>query len=191
MGTDMAEFAVVLCFDPITERKLIHLQETLRLHGLEPESEVSYSRPHITLACLKGIALPELAERLQALAEGEACLEVELGAVGTFPGDEGAVYVAPVVTGELLGLHARFLDSLGRKVVLWRDYYEQGRWMPHCTVALYLPETQVPVAVGLCRKGDVFGSARLVELVLIEFPSAEEVGVYALHSIAFADLAPG
>jgi 2'-5' RNA ligase len=176
------EFAVVLCFDPVAERKLKDLQETLRLHGLEPESEVSYSRPHITLAVLKEITLTELTEQLQALAEDEVCLDVELGAVGTFPGDEGVVYIAPVVTGELLGLHARFLDSLGKKVVLLRDYYEQGRWMPHCTVALYLPETQVPAAVGLCRKSEVFGFARLIEMVLIEFPSAEEVAIYALAS---------
>ena len=178
----MAEFAVVLRFDPVMEGKLQDLQETLRLHGLEPESEVSYSRPHITLAGLKGITPVELAERVQAFAEGEARLDVELGAVGTFPGNEGTVYIAPVVTSELLRFHERFLSSLGRRVVLLRDYYKQGRWMPHCTVALYLPETQVPIAVGLCRKGDVFGSARLVEIALIEFPSAEEVGVYALGS---------
>ncbi len=178
----MAEFAVVLRFDPVMEKKLQDIQKTLRLHGLEPESEVSYSRPHITLAGLKGIAPVELAERVQAFAEGEAHLDVELGAVGTFPGNEGVVYIAPVVTGGFLGFHERFLSHLGKRVVLLRDYYKQGSWMPHCTVALYLSESQVPVAVGLCRKSDVFDSARLVEIALIEFPSAEEVGAYALGS---------
>jgi 2'-5' RNA ligase len=178
----MAEFAVVLRFDPVAEGKLKNLQETLWLHGLKPESEVSYSRPHVTLAGLKGITLTELAERLQAFAEDEARLDVELGAVGTFPANEGVVYIAPVVTGELLGFHERFLGSLGKGVVLLQDYYRQGRWMPHCTVALYLPEMQVPAAVGLCRKSKVFGPARLVEMALVEFPSAEEVGIYALGS---------
>jgi 2'-5' RNA ligase len=178
----MVEFAVVLRFDPVMEEKLQDLQETLRQYGLEPESEVSYSRPHITLASLKGITPAELTEQVRAFAESEVRLDVELGAVGTFPGSEGAVYIAPVVTSELLGFHERFLSRMSRRVILLRDYYKQGRWMPHCTIALYLPETQVPVAVGLCRKSDVFGSARLVEIALIAFPSAKEVGFYALGS---------
>jgi hypothetical protein len=180
----VTEFAVVLRFDPATEGKLKSLQETLWLAGIKPEAQFSYPRPHITLAGLEGIDPVGLAERLQAFAASEARLDVNLGAVGTFPGDKGAVYIAPVVTSELLELHKRFLASLGSTAVILRDYYNQGRWMPHCTVGLYLPETQIPIAVDLCRKSDVFGPAKLVEVTLIEFPSAEEVGVYTLWLIS-------
>lgn len=178
----MTEFVVVLHFDPATEAKLRDLQETLWLHGMQPESGISYSRPHITLASLKRIKLVELTEKLQVFAEDEARLNVSLDAVGTFPGNMGAVFIAPVVTSELLALHQRFLDCLSGIDVIFGDYYRQGRWMPHCSIALNLPEAKIPIALDLCRRSDVFGPARLVELLLIEYPVVVEVEKYALGS---------
>jgi 2'-5' RNA ligase len=99
----MAEFAVVLRFDPITEGTFKYRQETLWLQGLGPEPEVPYSSPHITLAGLEGITPVELAEQLQAFAQDEVGFTVDLDAVGIFPGSEEAVYIAPAITSELMG----------------------------------------------------------------------------------------
>jgi hypothetical protein len=47
-------------------------------------------------------------------------------------------------------------------------------------MALNLAEAQIAVAVDLCRQSEVFGPAELVEVALIDFPAAVEVGHYLL-----------
>lgn len=176
----MSEFVLVLHFDHRTERKLRGVQEALQQQGMNLASGVSYVRPHITLASFTGIAIEALAAHLRTFVAGERALVVGLEAVGTFPGDRGVVYIAPVVTGELLGLHKRLLDSLQGKGAVAGDFYRPARWMPHCTMALNLAEVQIAPAVDLCRKSEVFGPAELVEVALINFPAGVEVGHYLL-----------
>ena len=66
----------------------------------------------------------------------------------TFAGDEGVVYLAPVVSRGLLRLHGELSDACEQHVSL-NDLYRPGTWVPHCTQSLFLDKSQVAEAVAV------------------------------------------
>ena len=65
-----------------------------------------------------------------------------LTSAGTFPGDEGVAFLAPVADELLLRLH-RDWHALAPGGIA---YYAPGPWVPHCTVGLRLADVAPAVA---------------------------------------------
>jgi 2'-5' RNA ligase len=137
-------------------------------------------RPHISLAGGEGTPPESLRGDLADLAARTAPLTIRLSAVGTFPTDQGVVYLAPVVTAELLKLHEAFHAWLNGLGISSFDYYRPANWVPHCTVTINLPPERVPIAVDICRRSNVFHTARLVEIALVEYLPVKEICVFPL-----------
>jgi 2'-5' RNA ligase len=125
-------------------------------------------RPHISLAGYEQIDEQALATVLEQLAKRSPPLPIKLDAIGVFPTSQGVVYLAPVVTAQLLLLHADYSAQADATGHLSHPYYRPGAWIPHCTVAHDLAPEQVGEAVRLCLQSRVFGSGRLVETAIIE-----------------------
>ena len=97
-GVSLVEngFAVELLFDPAMEARLRALWKALA------QAEVSSSmldigaRPHVSLAVFERLDPTSMHAELDGFARENPPLEVTLSAVGTFPGAEGAVFIAPV-----------------------------------------------------------------------------------------------
>lgn len=175
-------FAVELHFDPATEARLTSLWDTITRAGIGIDLSEMGSRPHISLAVLDHVDLEMFRVELESFARDEQPLTVTLGAVGTFPSTQGVVYVAPVVTRELLALHERFhrrLDNLG---IMAHSYYRPNSWVPHCTTAFEVQWDQIPAAVNVCRQSDVFHPAQLVAVGLVEFRPVCELCTFPLGS---------
>jgi hypothetical protein len=124
-------------------------------------------RPHISLAGYERVDEQALTSVLSQLAQHTSPLPIKLDAIGVFPTAQGVVYLAPVVTPQLLHLHAEF-SAQAAAGHLAHPYYQPGAWIPHCTVAGDLAPEQVGEAVRLCLQSQVFGSGRLVEAGIIE-----------------------
>ena len=87
-----------------------------------------------------------------------------LSSAGTFPGDEGAAFLAPVVKAALLELHRRWHAAFPGS----NGYYLPGRWVPHCTVGVLLERPALGEALEIARRALPI-RGRFSELALIAF----------------------
>lgn len=124
--------------------------------------------PHVSLAVLDEIVPAQLQPLLADFAAQVTAFPLHFAAVGAFPGDQGVVYLAPIVTAHLLALHRDLHEQLTAAGLQSHPYYRPDHWVPHCTVGFNLPVHTIGEAVALCRQG-FFGQAVTVSsLRLIE-----------------------
>lgn len=74
---------------------------------------------------------------------------LRLYVLGTFPGREGALFLAVQVTTELLAFHLEVHAALAGQPVEHWPYYQPGNWVPHCTLAEGLSQAEAAKAFGL------------------------------------------
>jgi len=172
-------FAIELYFDPVTEQAMRAVWHTLAAAGLTATLPASGARPHVSLAVCPTLAPEAYRDELAGFARGAAPLDLTLASVGTFPGAEGVVFLAPVVTRPLLRLHAALHRRLASRAASW-PYYRPGHWVPHCTVAADLPPERVPSAVDLCRRAPLPLRGRLEAVGLVAFRPVAHLYTYPL-----------
>ena len=177
-------YAIAALLDAASESSLQDLRA--RLAEYAGAEAVPAARPHLTLAIVNELDPETLRPALLAFCQSVPPLPLHLAAVGTFPTDEGVVFLVPVVTRPLLAVHAnlcRLLDEAGFSTV---PYYRPQNWVPHCTEAINLTPEQVCQAVKLCRQADVYHTDQLTQLVVAEFPPMQ-----AIYSLPFrGEIAP-
>ena len=100
-------YAVELCLeDSTTEaiRKLFELTDSLML-------QIKAS-PHVSLAVFDNVDTLKIIEVVRSFAENTQSFNLRLCSIGIFPGEENVVFLATVVTNDLLMLHKSFHDKL-------------------------------------------------------------------------------
>ncbi len=140
----------------------------------------SGAHPHISLAGFAQIDLAQISARLADFAATTAVFGVTLAAIGVFP-TTGVVYLAPVVTQQLLTIHSRFQRMLEPLGLPSNAYYWPGNWMPHCTVGLNVPADKIGHAVLLCQQAPVFRTVTLTRMRLIEVWPVREIFTFNLR----------
>lgn len=146
----MIKHAVELFFDPATEKVLRAELERLRDAGLPSPLLEWGTRPHVSL--LLGTDMARGAdEAVAAFAADVAPLAVTLDVLGTFAGEKRAVLLLPVVTQELLALHANAYDRLGPFFGELDPHYAPGRWVAHCTQSIAIEEHELEATMRLLR----------------------------------------
>ena len=98
-------YAIELYFDPAAERALRELIDQLSTRGIR-SSRPAAARPHVSLAVFDRVNVERVSASLGEFARGCSAMRLQLASIGRFPGDEGVVFLAPIVTRELLELHA-------------------------------------------------------------------------------------
>ena len=171
-------FAVILYLDPTTEAEVQALWALLSEKQISTVIATMGIRPHISLAGVEHLDAQQVCARLKTFSQSVSPLTIKFGAVGTFPTEQGVVYLAPIVTSELLRLHQELDVRLASLGLSSHEYYRPGNWIPHCTVAINLPQANVPAAVNACCKSSLFHAARLVEIALVEYLPVREICVY-------------
>ena len=139
------------------------------------------AKPHISLASFEDLDPLALQDDLRHFAATTKPLLVALSSVGAFPTSEGVVFLAPVVTRELLDVHERFQGLLGSTGAGCLGYWWPGRWVPHCTVATEITPDKLGRAIELCLQSEVFGTVTLDEVSLIEFRPVHEIYAFPLR----------
>ncbi|MBL7254492.1 2'-5' RNA ligase family protein [Paractinoplanes lichenicola] len=104
-------------------------------------------RPHVSLAAARTLAPEAVVEALDGLAVGRG-LTLSMDFVGQFVGRVLWLGVTP--TAELLTHHAAVHERLAAAGVETWELYEPGRWVPHCTVSMRVPNPQMGHAVRRC-----------------------------------------
>jgi 2'-5' RNA ligase len=158
---DRRRFAVELLFDPEAEAAVLDVWREVAGVGSSVLFDLA-ARPHVTLAVHEepdGPQLDRTVRRFRAPAT-----PFRLASAGTFPGDEGVAFLAPVVTDALLELHRRWHAASPGS----HEHYRPGVWVPHCTVGILLEGRGMAEALEIARRAlPIRGEFR--EIALIAF----------------------
>lgn len=170
--------AVELTFDADSDRRVIDLWKSVK-HGIDLEA--LGARPHISLAVFRPPVDPGILTKcIEEYAENTTPLELQLSAVGVFPGEEGVVFLSPSSSLQLLDSHRTFHSILEDHGVAPDELYGPGRWVPHCTAAQEVPVDDLAAVVDLARVSNAFGPLSIEQVNLVEFRPVRE-----LRSVAF------
>lgn len=145
-------FAVELDFDPKTEGVIRAAWQRLAELGVSTGMADAQVRPHVTLSMAEEIDEDDFLTWLRGFAVQVRPFKVLFQAIGIFPTAEGVVYFTPTVTQSLLDVHASFHRTLPESWRNPRSYYLPGRWVPHCTAALFLKPVEIPAAITACMQ---------------------------------------
>jgi 2'-5' RNA ligase len=130
--------------------------------------------PHVTLAISgDGEAMRALGPDLAELVRMSGPQVLPLGAVGLFPGADPPLYLAVTPTERLLRLHAEVDDLLRERRIETAALYRPGTWVPHCTVAMSVPEERCADALGVVRASPLPIQARGAQPGLIDTETGE------------------
>lgn len=165
--------AIELSFDPASEKRVVDLWRSIE-GGLDLE-ELG-ARPHVSLAVFRPPADPAtLAKCLETYTRHADRLEFSFSSVGTFPGNEGIVFLSPSPSKELLETHQLLHSILENHGVAADDLYRPGSWVPHCTVAHELTNSEMQPAIDTARSSNTFGPITVQQVNLVEFRPVTEL----------------
>jgi 2'-5' RNA ligase len=170
-------YAVELNLSRDSAARVVKVWESLAREAINSVMLDVGAQPHISLAVFEDLNPEVLRVDLRRFAEVTRPLSVDLASAGTFPTAEGVVFLAPVVTEELLEVHKKFHSLLRDRGVDCVEYYWPGKWVPHCTVAIDVPPDKMGAALARCVQSEAFGAVELDEASLIEFRPVR--GIYA------------
>ena len=174
-------FAVELYFNSDSELEVQRIWSGLAEAGGLSAMSASGARPHISLAVYSDdFDGRGFSQELLAWSRSLVPFEFQLGSVGTFPTNEGVVFLASVVTSELLALHERFHTAFARYGDWSSPHYLPGNWVPHCTIATDLTDAEIGQVVQHCWEHFRPIQGQFQEIGLIEFRPIRELATFKL-----------
>ena len=169
-------YAVELFYDHESESAVREIWDGLGAALGKPSLSELGGRPHVSLAVYgDGLDTTGFQESLHEFANSIDPFDFCLSSVGSFPGQEGVVFLAPVVSLQMLDVHARFHKVFSRNDELGMAYYLPGNWVPHCTVAIDLSAAEAKEAVAYCRESFQPITGRFQQIGLVEFRPVKEL----------------
>jgi 2'-5' RNA ligase len=166
--------------DSVIEAAIWGLWQAIADAGVSSFVVKSGARPHVSLALYEKIDLAEFRSELETFADKTEPSSVTFSSIATFPTKEGVVFLAPIVTQELLDVHANFHRMFSRYRPEVSEYYLPNRWVPHCTVAMDLKSDQISRAIDVCRQVRLPIDGKFEQVGVIEYRPVKELFVYDL-----------
>lgn len=141
--------ALELYLDVDATRRVRTLWRALEAEGIPSMESLLQSRhrPHVSLAAARRLSPDEVAPALDGLPVGRG-LRLSMDFVGQFVGRVLWLGITP--TAELLTHHQAVHDRLAASAIDVWDLYRPGRWVPHCTISMRVPNAQMAQAVRRC-----------------------------------------
>lgn len=141
--------ALELYLDVDATRRIRTLWRALEDEGIPSMASLlaSKHRPHVSLAAARRIDPEAVAAALDGMVVGRG-LTLNMDFVGQFVGRVLWLGVTP--TAELLNHHGEVHDRLAAAGVEVWDLYAPGRWVPHCTISMRVPNPSMAPAIRRC-----------------------------------------
>lgn len=106
----------------------------------EPSMEALDYPPHMTLAIYDEVEPERLGDIVRRLSAGRAPLRIAFERLRHFEGAPLVLWAAPRPSAELAALHAAVHGEIPPERC--RPHYRPDQWVPHCTLAMRVPETR-------------------------------------------------
>lgn len=172
--------AISAWFDEEAESQIRRIWQNLSEAGISSSYHNGPFRPHITLSAYDDLRVQDLASSLSTYLESSPKIDLKFDSVGYFARPAGgAFFLTPTMTEALWNFRAKIAEVLrdyGSK--LHAPYYEQDNWIPHCTLATRIPESQVVEAFAEIKKITLPVIAQITRVGIIKFP--EEIELHEL-----------
>ncbi|MFI6760901.1 2'-5' RNA ligase family protein [Micromonospora sp. NPDC050417] len=141
--------ALELYLDPDATRRIRTLWDALESEGVQSMRSLlgQRHRPHVSLVVAPRLDPVQVAEALTGLVVA-APLRMSFQHAGQFVGR--VLWLGPTPTAELLGHHGEVHARLTRAGVSLAEQYAPGRWVPHCTLSMRVPNVLMAAAVRRC-----------------------------------------
>lgn len=141
--------ALELYLDPVATRRIRVLWDALEDEGVQSLRSLldRRHRPHVSLAVAPRLDPLRVAEALADLTVAPP-LPLTFQYAGQFVGR--VLWLGPTPTAELLDHHARVHERLTAAGIAVSPEYLPGRWVPHCTLSMRVPNPLLTAAVRRC-----------------------------------------
>lgn len=139
------EYAILLHFNKKSEKRIYELWEEAKNCGGHSHIADSGLRPHITLALFEDTDIEKFCGKLEQFSKKMKKFSLKLASIGTFTGHHGVVYLAPVITDELIELHKELYKFFEGELIGLNPYYMPNNWVPHCSIS-----TDNPIDICTC-----------------------------------------
>jgi hypothetical protein len=141
--------ALELYLDVHATRRVRALWHALEAEGIPTLASLSDDkhRPHVSLAAAARLAPDTVAAALAGVQVGRG-LTMDLDFVGQFVGR--VLWLGVTATEDLLAHHRLVHERLADAAVEVWEHYRPGRWVPHCTVSLRIPNPLLAPAIRRC-----------------------------------------
>lgn len=141
--------ALELYLDTDATRRIRVLWDALEAEGVQSMKSLlgQRHRPHVSLAVAPRFDPDRVAEALAGTVVA-APLRLEFQHAGQFVGR--VLWLGPAVTTELLAHHAVVHHRLAEAGIELVEHYRPGRWVPHCTLSMRVPNALMAAAVRRC-----------------------------------------
>ena len=165
-------YAVELALDPAAADAVRRVWRELADAGIGYVAG-SGVRPHVTFGIWDTLDFHGADAELMRFAAETGPVRLTLASVGLFPG--AAVFLAPTVTTDLLGLHASLYRRFARFGMGAWDHYREGTWVPHCSLATDMEPDQLGKALAIAGRVPLPLPCRLVEVGIVEFRPVKQL----------------
>ncbi|MFY1672300.1 2'-5' RNA ligase family protein [Plantactinospora sp. WMMB334] len=140
--------ALEVYLDTDATRRIRVLWDTLESEGVQSLRSLGpRHRPHVSLAVAAQLDPDAVGEALAGTVVAPP-LRLSLQYAGQFVGR--VLWLGPSPSPELLAHHATVHAQLTSAGVPVSELYQPGRWVPHCTLSMRVPNALMAVAVRRC-----------------------------------------
>ncbi|MEU4640519.1 2'-5' RNA ligase family protein [Micromonospora sp. NPDC023814] len=141
--------ALELYLDTDATRRIRVLWDALEAEGVQSMRSLleQRHRPHVSLAVAPRFDPDRVAAALRGTVVA-APLRLSFQHAGQFVGR--VLWLGPTPTAELLAHHAEVHGRLAEAGIGLVEHYQPGRWVPHCTLSMRVPNALMAAAVRRC-----------------------------------------
>ncbi len=175
-------FSIELYFNTEFETKIRDLWALLQDYTLPSIMQKIGSRPHLALSVLDYIEQDEIPDILGYLSANCNPFDIEFPAISMIPGQGRAVVLSPSSNNRLIEIQHLLYAYLTKKGCSSRQFYEPGRWFPHCTLSKELSFKETLETLRVCETHTVTGTARVTQAGVISFRPRKELGSCRLNA---------
>jgi 2'-5' RNA ligase len=187
----MGHISVWLNLDTEAERVVLSLWQQLSRAGVSSKLIDMGSRPHVSMGVFEGTEAHALMASVRSFAVDHEPFKLRFIRAGSFGGEVGVVFLAPVVTTQLLAFHRAFFEQIaGVNIQPWAHYLP-GAWVPHCTTAFGLPPGQIGPALRMTRECGLPFISEVRSIGVQVFDSSVDTKIKYLDRVPLGRAGPG
>jgi len=160
-------YALQLYFDPSTDATVRQLWRRFEGAGIAGHLVETANRPHLTLVIYDDLDVVTAERELLLFVPTLAPFPVTFAHVGVFTQPSPVVFLAPVVTIDLLDLHQVTHERFAGFGTGPHPFYLPRRWTPHCTIALHVDRQTLPLSMEVTQEISLPMTGTVTELGIV------------------------
>ena len=131
-------YATELFFDAASEKAIQDIWTSFSEKSISTYMTDMGAKPHLTLGIFHDINEEAFTESLRAFTRQYSSFMMQFSSLGIFTSPKSCLFLAPVVTHKLLGLHTAFHEAFSSCDHEGWEYYLPNNWVPHCALDIAL-----------------------------------------------------